>query len=56
MTNEFNTPTAKTRKTHSATPEKIVPFELLQPSGEAKVTGTPTTSRKETAIKAKRAS
>jgi hypothetical protein len=35
---------------------KIVPFELAQPSGEAKTTGTPITSRKDNVIKAKRAS
>jgi hypothetical protein len=34
---------------------KTVPFELLQPSGEANVTGTPITNRKDTAIRAKRA-
>tara|TARA_B110000902_G_scaffold266222_1_gene353132 strand:+ start:2851 stop:2961 length:111 start_codon:yes stop_codon:yes gene_type:complete len=35
---------------------KTVPFELAQPSGEAKITGTPIISRKDNVIKAKSAS
>lgn len=37
-------------------PVKTAPLLLAQPSGEANETGTATTSRKETAIRAKSAS
>ena len=53
-TKEFKTPTAKTRRTHKPRPEKTVRLFSVQPSGEAKTTGTPTTKRKDNAIKAKR--
>ena len=55
-TKEFKIPTAKTKKTHKLKPEKTVPLFPVQPSGEAKTTGTPTTKKKDTVIKAKRTS
>ena len=55
-TKEFKTPTAKTRITHKPKPEKTVPLFPVQPSGEAKTTGTPTTKKKDTIIKARRVS
>jgi hypothetical protein len=53
-TKEFKTPTAKTKKNHNPRPEKILPLFCVQPSGEAKATGTPTTNKNETPINAKR--
>ena len=53
-TKEFKTPTAKTRRIHKPRPEKTVRLFSVQPSGEAKTTGTPTTKRKDNAIKARR--
>ena len=53
-TKEFKTPTAKTRRSHKPRPEKTTRLFSVQPSGEAKTTGTPTTKRKDNAIKAKR--
>ena len=53
-TKEFKTPTAKTRRIHKKRPEKTVRFFSVQPSGEAKTTGTPTTKRKDNAMKARR--
>lgn len=47
-------PTVKTNKNHKPTPEKMVPLFSTQPFGEAKVTGTPITKRKDTATNAKR--
>ena len=55
-TKEFKIPTAKTKKTHKLKPEKTVPLFPVQPSGEAKTTGTPTIKKKDTVIKAKRTS
>lgn len=46
-------PTAKTNKNHAPTPENTIPLFSVQPFGEAKTTGTPTTRPKETATKAK---
>ena len=46
-TNELNTPTKNTSKTQSPRPENTVPLFCVQPSGEAKTTGTPITKRKE---------
>jgi hypothetical protein len=51
-TKELKTPTKRTRRTHKPRPEKTVPLFSVQPSGEAKTTGTPTTKRKERPIKA----
>ena len=45
-------PTTKTKKTQRPKPEKTVPLFVAQPSGEANTTGTPTTRRKERAVKA----
>jgi len=53
-TKEFKIPTAKTKRNHRPKPEKIVPLYSVQPSGEAKTTGTPITRRKDNVIKAKR--
>ena len=50
-TNEFRSPTRKTSKTHALTPEKTNPFDVVQPSGDAKITGTLTIIRKERAIR-----
>lgn len=36
------------------TPEKTIPLFSVQPFGDAKTTGTPTTRKKEIAMKAKR--
>ena len=51
-TNEFSIPTAKTSKNQTPKPENTVPLFSVQALGEAKTTGTPTTSKKETTIKA----
>eukprot|EP01025_Chloroclados_australasicus_P031554 TRINITY_DN31865_c1_g1_i1.p2 TRINITY_DN31865_c1_g1~~TRINITY_DN31865_c1_g1_i1.p2 ORF type:complete len:102 (+),score=0.91 TRINITY_DN31865_c1_g1_i1:103-408(+) len=51
-TNELKIPTANTNKTHSPRPEKTVPLFSDQLLGDANTTGTPTTKRKETEIKA----
>ena len=53
-TKEFKTPTAKTKRSHKPRPEKTIRLFSVQPSGEAKTTGTPTTKRKDNATKAKR--
>ena len=53
-TKEFKTPTAKTNRSHKPRPEKTTRLFSVQPSGEAKTTGTPTTKRKDNATKAKR--
>ena len=53
-TKEFNTATKNKRKVHKLSPEKTVPLFCVQPSGEAKTTGTPTTNRKDTPTKARR--
>ena len=55
-TNELRSPTKNTRKIQSVTPEKTNPFDVVQPSGEAKITGTPTTRINEREIRRKRAS
>lgn len=47
-------PTAKTKKNQSPTPEKMIPLFSVQPFGDAKMTGTPTTKPNETATKANR--
>ena len=54
-TKEFKIPTANTNRIHSPRPEKTVLLYSVQPSGEAKTTGTPTTKRKDNKIKANRA-
>lgn len=54
-TNEFNKPTTKTSRIHALTPVNTNPFDVVQPSGEAKITGTPTTIMNERAIKQKSA-
>jgi hypothetical protein len=51
-TKEFNIPTKKTNRIHNPRPEKTVPLFSVHPSGEAKATGTPTTKRKDKAMKA----
>jgi hypothetical protein len=51
-TNELSTPTKKTSKTHRPRPENTVPLFSVQPCGEAKATGTPTTKRKDSAMNA----
>lgn len=51
-TKELKTPSNNTSRIHNPAPEKIVPLFCVQPSGEAKTTGTPTTKRKERPIKA----
>jgi hypothetical protein len=53
---ELKRPTRKTRPIHKDVPENTRFFELDQPFGEAKITGTPITNTKEVAMKAKRAS
>jgi hypothetical protein len=53
-TKEFRIPTAKTKKNHKPTPEKTLLLFCVQPSGAAKTTGTPTTSKNDKAINAKR--
>ncbi len=45
-------PTAKTNKNHKLKPENTTPLFSVQPLGDAKTTGTPTTNAKETRIKA----
>jgi len=54
-TNEFRSPTRNTSRTQMLTPEKTNPFDVVQPSGEAKITGTPTIIRNERAIRQKSA-
>eukprot|EP01023_Acetabularia_acetabulum_P019131 TRINITY_DN1969_c2_g2_i3.p2 TRINITY_DN1969_c2_g2~~TRINITY_DN1969_c2_g2_i3.p2 ORF type:complete len:128 (-),score=9.16 TRINITY_DN1969_c2_g2_i3:1275-1658(-) len=51
-TNELKIPTANTNKIQIPRPEKTVPLFSDHPLGEANTTGTPTTKRKETEIKA----
>ena len=51
-TKEFSTPTKKTSKTHSPSPENTVLLFSVQPCGDAKATGTPTTNKKDSAINA----
>ena len=51
---ELRRPTKKTRPIHREVPEKIMFLELDHPLGEAKITGTPITNRKEVATNAKR--
>ena len=48
-------PTANTNKNHKLKPEKTKPLFSVQPLGDAKTTGTPTTNAKETRIKASKA-
>jgi hypothetical protein len=45
-------PTANTKRNQSPKPEKIGPLYSVQPSGEAKTTGTPISKRKDKIIKA----
>ena len=56
VTNEFNRPTTNNNTNQALTPEKTKERDVVQPSGEAKITGTPITRMKERAIKLKRAS
>ena len=51
-TKEFSIPTKKTNRIHNPSPEKTVLLFAVHPSGEAKATGTPTTKRKDKAMKA----
>ena len=53
---ELKRPTKKTRPIHKEVPEKTRFLELDHPLGEAKITGTPITNKKEIATKAKRES
>ena len=53
MTKEFKTPTAKTNSNHNPAPVRMKLRLLVQPSGNANVKGTPTTSAKDKAINAK---
>jgi len=53
---ELRRPTKKTRPIHKEVPENTIFLELDHPLGEAKMTGTPITKRKEVATKAKRES
>ena len=46
-TNELKTPTKSTRRTHKPKPEKTVPLFCVQPSGDAKTTGTPITKSRD---------
>jgi hypothetical protein len=55
ITKDVKTPTRKTNRNQKPVPDKIKPLFSDHPS-EAKVTGTPTTRKKDRAIKAKRAS
>jgi len=52
-TNALKTLTPKTRNAHSVNVEKTSPLEVENHSGDAKATGTPITSKNETAIKAR---
>ena len=52
-TNELSTPTTNTKRSHKPRPEKTVVLFSVQPFGEAKTTGTPTTNKNERAINAK---
>jgi len=56
VTNEFNNPTRNKSTNHALTPEKTTERDVVHPSGEAKTTGTPITSKNERAIKEKSAS
>jgi len=51
-TKEFKIPTTNTSTIHKVSPVKTVFLEDVQPSREASTTGTPTTTKKDTAIKA----
>lgn len=52
-TKEFKIPTAKTSKNQIPKPENTVPLFSNHAFGDAKITGTPTTSRNDTTINAK---
>ena len=54
-TKEFRIPTVKTRRNHKPIPEKTVRLFSTQPSGVAKATGTPITTRKDTTMNANKA-
>ena len=51
-TKELNTPTKNTNNTHNPRPENTVRLFSVQPSGDAKATGTLTTKRNDKAMKA----
>lgn len=53
---ELSIPTRKTNPIHKEAPENTIFLLLDQPSGEARTTGTPITSRNEVAISVNRAS
>ena len=52
-TKELRAPITNTRRIQSVEPEKTSPFDVAQPSGEARRTGTPTTRANESPIKAR---
>ena len=52
-TNEFKTPTTKTRISQSPAPDRTRLLFWDHPSGEAKLTGTPINRRKDKKIKPK---
>lgn len=55
-TKELKTPTVNTNNNQRLKPEKTRPLFSVQPFGEAKTTGTPTTKANDTTIKANKAS
>jgi hypothetical protein len=53
--NEFKIPTTNTSKIQREAPENTAFFVFDQPSGDASITGTPTTRMKEIATSANKA-
>jgi len=55
VTKEFKSPTTHKSTNHALTPEKTSERDDVQPTGWAKITGTPITKRNDTATKQKSA-
>jgi hypothetical protein len=55
VTNEFKSPTTTKSTNQALIPENTNERDVVQPSGEAKTTGTPITRKKERRIKQKSA-
>jgi hypothetical protein len=55
-TNEFRSPTRNTSVNHVLAPADTNPLDVVQPSGDAKITGTLTIIRSDTRIRQKSAS
>ncbi len=56
ITKELKTPTVNTNNNQRLNPENTTPLFSVQPFGDAKTTGTPTTRANDTVIKANKES